>query len=301
MTDSARLHPDQPATDPALVRRLIASQHPQWADLAVRPAASDGTTNALFRLGDSLSVRLPLVGYGESAIDKEQRWLAHLAPHLPLAIPEQVAIGEPGEGYPFRWSVHTWIAGDVVTTESVPDLKRAAIDLAEWITALQRVDAQGGPDAAALGLRGAPLEIRDDAVRRGIDALQEEIDVDRAWAIWNRARRADVWDRPPVWCHGDLMPGNMLARDGRLTGVIDFGSLGVGDPACDLMIGWALFEGESRAAFREALRADDALWARGHGHALYHGLIYIPYYRDSNPRGTAAVFRMLRSVLADHG
>ncbi len=298
-----RLHVDQPAVDVALVERLIASQHPRWAGLPIERLASDGTTNAIYRLGPGAAVRLPLVRYGERAIDVEGRWLPRIAPRLPLAVPEQLATGEPDAGYPFRWSVHRWIEGAPVSRAPVEDLVTLAEDLAAWLAALQRIDTTGGPDAAMHDLRGAPLALRDAETRRGLAALADEIDVDSALAVWEDALRAERWSRPPVWSHGDLLAGNLLARDGRLAAVIDFAGLGVGDPACDLMIAWGLFRGASRAAFREALRKnvhlDEATWARGRGHALYHVAIYIPYYRHANPTGVAAARHQLAAVLGE--
>lgn len=298
-----RQHADQPDVDAALVERLIASQHPQWAGLPIRRVASDGTTNAIFRLGAEMAVRLPLVRYGETAIDVEGCWLPRIAPGLPLEVPAQVATGAPGAGYPFRWSVHRWIEGSAVSAAPVDDLPTLAASVAAWLAALHRLDTTGGPDAAAHDLRGAPLARRDAETRRGLAALHDDVDVGAARAVWEDALRAGTWSRPPVWTHGDLLPGNLLARDGRLVAVIDFAGLGVGDPACDLMIAWGLFAGASRAAFKAALRertdVDEATWARGRGHALYHAAIYIPYYRDANPRGVAAVRRQLAAVLEE--
>ena len=296
-----RLHADQPAVDAALVRRLIASQHPRWAGLPLEPLASDGTTNAIFRVGTAATVRLPLVHYGEAAIDVEGRWLPRIAPRLPLAVPEQLATGEPDAGYPFRWSVHRWIEGAPVSRVPPADLVTLAQDLAAWLAALHRIDTTDGRDAVSHDLRGAPLARRDAATRRGLAALAGEIDVDVATAVWEDALRAERWTRTPVWVHGDLMAGNLLARDGRLAAVIDFAGLGVGDPACDLMIAWGLFSGASRAAFRGALRQgiglDEATWARGRGHALHQAAVYIPYYRHANPAGVAAARRQMAAAL----
>jgi aminoglycoside phosphotransferase (APT) family kinase protein len=298
-----RLHADQPVVDAALVQRLIASQHPQWAGLPIERVASDGTTNAIYRLGPAAAARLPLVRYGEEAIDVEGRWLPQIAPRLPLAVPEQLATGEPDAGYPFRWSVHRWIEGEPVSRAPVGDLVPLAEDLAAWLAALHRIDTTGGPDAALHDLRGVPLALHDAETRRGLAALADEIDVAAALAVWEDALRAERWSRPAVWFHGDLLAGNLLAQDGRLAAVIDFAGLGVGDPACDLMIAWGLFDGTSRAAFREALRdrtgLDEATWARGRGHALHHAAIYIPYYRDANPFGVAAARRQLAAVLSE--
>lgn len=298
-----RLHADQPVVDAALVERLIASQHPRWSGLPIERVASDGTTNAIFRVGPTAAVRLPLVRYGEDAIDVEGRWLPRLARRLPCATPEQLAAGVPGAGYPFRWSVHRWLEGEAVSRTPAAELVPLADDLAAWLAALHRVDTTGGRDAATHGLRGAPLAARDAETRRGLAALADEVDVDAALAAWDAALRAERWSRPLVWTHGDLLPGNLLARGGRLAAVIDFAGLGVGDPACDLMIAWGLFGGRSRTAFREALRdavhLDEATWARGRGHALYYAAIYIPYYRDTNPVGVAAARRQLAAVLED--
>jgi aminoglycoside phosphotransferase (APT) family kinase protein len=298
-----RLHADQPVVDAALVERLIASQHPQWAGLPIERVASDGTTNAIYRLGTAAAARLPLVGYGEDAIDVEGRWLPRLAPRLPLAVPLQVATGRPDAGYPFRWSVHRWIEGEPVSRAPVGDLVTLAEDLAAWLAALHRIDTRDGRDAALNDLRGAPLAVRDADTRRGLAALADEIDLGVALSTWEDALRAERWSRPPVWSHGDLLAGNLLARAGRLAAVIDFSGLGVGDPACDLMIAWGLFSGTSRARFREALRdgigLDEATWIRGRGHALYHAAIYIPYYRHANPFGVAAARRQLAAVLCE--
>jgi len=300
-----RLHADQPDVDEALVRRLIASQHPRWAGLPVERVTSDGTTNAIYRLGSEEAARLPLVRYGEDAIDVEGPCLARIAPRVPFAVPEQLATGVPGAGYPFRWSVHRWIEGQPVSRAPVADLVALAEDLAAWIAALHRVDTTDGRDAARHDLRGAPLAVRDAETRRGLATLDDEIDVGAALRVWEDALRAEPWQRPPVWTHGDLLPGNLLARAGRLAAVIDFAGLGVGDPACDLMIAWGLFSGASRAAFRDALRQaiglDEALWARGRGHALYHAAIYIPYYRLTNPFGVEAARRQLAAVLGEPG
>ena len=297
-----RLHSDEPAVDEALVERLIAAQHPRWAGLAVERVVSDGTTNAIYRLGREAAVRLPLTRYGEDAIEVERRWLPRMSKQLPLVVPEPLAIGEPAEGYPFRWSVHRWIEGAPVSRATVGDLVTLARDLAAWLAALHRIDTTGGRDATVEGLRGAPLAVRDRKTRTGLAALGDEIDVDAALAVWEQALRAERWSRPPVWAHGDLLAGNLLAREGRLGAVIDFAGLGVGDPACDLMIAWGLFSGESRAAFGEALRdlvrLDEATWVRGRGHALHQAVLYIPYYRDANPAGVAAARHQLAEVLA---
>jgi aminoglycoside phosphotransferase (APT) family kinase protein len=296
---AGKMHVDEVDTDASLVSRLLAAQFPQWADLPIEPVHSAGTDNALYRLGNDMAVRLPRIRWA-TGVDKEHEWLRKLAPFLPLAIPVPLAKGQPGEGYPWQWSVYRWLEGESATIERIADPRQAATELAQFISALQGIDATGwpppGPPNAS---RGVPLAMRDRYTRKAIAALRGMIDVDTATAAWEAALGALVWHGPPIWVHGDLLPGNLLVKQGRLSAVIDFAGLGVGDPACDLMIAWGLFSGESRDMFRAALAVDDATWARGHGWALSQALIFIPYYLDTNPAGVANARRTLDEVLAD--
>lgn len=294
------MHADEVDTDVSLVRRLLAAQFPQWADLPLEPVPSAGTDNAIYRLGDDMAVRLPRIYWATGQVDKEHRWLPRLAPFLPLAVPVPLAKGIPGEGYPWHWSVYRWLKGENATIAPISDPLRAAKQLAQFITALQRIDPTDGPLATDHNLRGVPLAMRDTDTRRAISALQGMLDVDAVTQAWEAALHAPQWDRAPVWFHGDLLPGNLLIEGGRLSSVIDFGGLGVGDPACDLMIAWSLFSGENRDTFRAALEVDDATWARGRGHALSQALIFIPYYLDTNPVGVRSAWRAIDGVLSDH-
>lgn len=293
-----RMHVNEVDTDVGLVRRLLSAQFPEWAGLPLAPVASAGTDNALYRLGADYVVRLPRIDWATGQIEKERVWLPRLAPRLPLALPEQVAVGLPAEGYPWQWSVYRWLPGHSATLATLADPVEAARDLARFVSALQGLDPSGGPDAAAHGLRGVSLKRRDANTRRCIDALAGELDAAAALRVWEAALAAPEWDRPSVWFHGDLLPGNVLVDQGRVSAVIDYSGLGVGDPAPDLMIAWALFTGASRAAFRDALQIDDATWARGRGHALSQAVIFIPYYSDTNPIGVANARRQLAEVLA---
>ncbi|MBK7218788.1 MAG: aminoglycoside phosphotransferase family protein [Candidatus Promineofilum sp.] len=297
---AGKMHLDEVDTSAALVGRLLAEQFPQWANLPITPVPSAGTDNALYRLGDDLAVRLPRIHWAVGQAAKEDHWLPRLAPALPLAVPTVLAHGAPGAGYPYPWAVYRWLGGANAAEQPPADMRRAALDLARFLLALQRLDTSGGPAAIDHGLRGAPLAGRDAATRQAIAALDGAIDANAATAVWEEALRAGEWDRPPRWFHGDLLPGNLLVAGGRLSAVIDWNGLGVGDPACDLVIAWALFAGESRAAFRVALGVDDAMWARGRGHALSQALIFIPYYRHTNPLGVAYHRRTLDAVLADY-
>jgi aminoglycoside phosphotransferase (APT) family kinase protein len=298
----SRMHADELHTDTSLVRRLVATQFPWWADLPIEPVASVGTDNAMYRLGADMAVRLPRIHWAVGLVDKEQKWLPALAPQLPLAVPTPLEVGSPGEGYPWHWSVCRWLEGENASVAGFGDPRDAARDLARFLVSLQRIDPADGPPAGPQNFsRGVPLAERDNGTREALAALRGKLDVGAARAAWEAALQAPVCDGPPVWLHGDLFPANLLVAEGRLGAVIDFGCLGVGDPACDLVPAWTLFSGESRDVFRAALGVDDATWARGRGWALSLGLgaVTHPYYPETNPTLVAAARRGLDEVLAD--
>jgi aminoglycoside phosphotransferase (APT) family kinase protein len=296
-----RMHPDELTIDVNLVRRLLAEQFPQWADLALKPYSSAGSDNAMYRLGDGMVVRLPRrSGRTVDSLDKECEWLPRLAPLLPLAVPVPLAKGAPAEGYPCGWAVFRWLDGETATIERLADARRAAMDLAEFIGALQRIDARGAPTPGEHNFfRGVPLAMRDANVRSAIAALDGEMDVAAVTAAWESALRVPDWRGPPVWIHGDLCDGNLLADRGRFSAVIDWGGLAVGDPACDLMAAWSFLDTEARELFRAALSVDEATWARGRGWALSVALIALPYYWTSNPVRVAYSWHRVGEVLAD--
>lgn len=289
-----KMHADEVETDVVLVRRLLAGQFPHWADLPIDPVTSYGTDHDIYRLGDDLAARLPrIVGATEQAA-KELRWLPKLAPHLPLALPVPLAIGQPSEGYPFAWSVYEWLPGENANG-TIDDLNRAACDLAAFVRALRRVDTAGAQPRPRYG-RGGPLIESDAQVRRSIAAVGDRIDGAAVLHAWEESLDAPAWDGAEVWVHGDLMPGNLLVVEGRLSGVIDFGCLNVGDPACDLLPAWYMFEGESRFRFRSELGVDDASWLRGRGWAL-QAVSALAYYWDTNPGMIRQASRALTQVL----
>jgi len=294
------MHADEVPTSVALVRRLLAAQFPQWADLPIEPVPSAGTDNALYRLGDSLVVRLPRIHWAAAQVDKEQCWLPRLAPHLPLAIPVPLAKGAPGAGYPWHWSVYQWFEGEDAILDRLADPSQAARQLAAFITALQQIDPADGPPAGVHNSsRGVPLARRDAQTRVAITALDGALDAAATTAAWEAALQVPAWSGSPLWIHGDLKPGNLLAKGRRLSAVIDFGCLGVGDPACDLQVAWSFLSPETRRVFRAALQVDEATWARGRGWALSVALIALPYYRHTNPVLAAISRRTLDQVLAE--
>jgi aminoglycoside phosphotransferase (APT) family kinase protein len=291
------MHEDEIDTDEALVRRLLAAQFPEWAELPIERVVSYGTDHDIYRLGDGLSVRLPRIEWATGQAAKEAEWLPKLAPHLPLAVPVQLAAGRPAEGYPFAWSVYAWLPGENANG-TIGDLNRAAVDLAAFVRALRTVDTTGVQPRRSHS-RGAPLAELDEPVRRAIAELGARIDGAAAVRSWEESLAAPAWDGPEVWVHGDLLPGNLLVTGGRLSAVIDWGCLGVGDPACDLQPAWNVFAGESRARYREELEADDASWLRGRGWSLFQAVVALPYYWETNPGMIRQASHALAEVLAD--
>src|SRR5437016_3694370 len=284
MMSAGKMHVDEADVDVALVGRLLAAQFPQWADLPIESVHSAGTDNAIYRLGDDMAVRLPRIEGATGQVDKERQWLPRLAPHLPLVIPDPLAKGTPGEGYPWQWSIYRWLKGETAIIECIADPGQAARDLAQFVAALQRIDPADGPlPGAHNSFRGVPLSTRDSETRAAIASLDGMIDIGAVTAAWEVALQAPSWHSLLVWIHGDLSPLNLLVERGRLSAVIDFGCLGVGDPACDLQVAWNFFSAQTRDVFRAVLPADDAMWARGRGWALSVGLIALPYYHITNP------------------
>jgi aminoglycoside phosphotransferase (APT) family kinase protein len=264
--------PTRIPVDAELVQKLITAQFPQWAELPIRRVAEEGWDNRTFHLGPELMVRVPSAYEYGLAVAKEQRWLPVLAPQLPLPIPEPVAQGEPGAEYPYSWSVYRWLPGEPASRETITDLTGFATTLADFLVALQGIDATGAPGPGLHNwFRGGTLLTYAAQLERDLASLADVIKADLVTEIW-RAGLESPWDGRSVWFHGDIATGNLLVRDGELAAVIDFGTCGAGDPACDLAIAWTLLTGRSRAAFRDRMAVDAGTWARGRGWALWKAL-----------------------------
>ena len=283
--------------DVPLVQRLIASQFPQWADLPISRVEPNGWDNRTFRLGENMSVRLPShQGYAPQ-VCKEHRWLGIIAPNLPLAIPTPLEMGIPGAGYPWHWTVNHWIAGETAESALVEDLPGIAVALAEFLNALYQIQPAEGPPAGEHNhFRGGSLAFYENETREAIDTLGDTIDQVAATAVLEASLRSS-WQGLPVWLHGDVSASNLLIRDGRLVAVIDFGLCGVGDPACDLVIAWTFFHGESRKAFRNALELDEDCWARARGWTLWKALITLAGLSGTNPAQVATAACVLDEIL----
>ncbi|MCX6957630.1 MAG: aminoglycoside phosphotransferase family protein [Verrucomicrobiae bacterium] len=286
--------------DGKLAHRLVATQFPQWKNLSIQAVADQGWDNRTFRLGEQMLVRLPSAERYAQQVEKEHRWLPKLAPFLPLRIPVPVAMGESADNYSWRWSIYRWLEGEPATSAPIENLSDLAKSLAEFLLALQRIDAAGGPLAGPQSFyRGGTLANYDAQLRRALDILKGKIDVDVATKIWEAAL-ATVWQEAPVWVHGDVSPTNLLVRENKLNAVIDFGQLTIGDPACDLTITWTLFQGESRELFRSMFPFDAATWTRARAWTLWKFVIAAAGLTSWNALGTTRSWEIIEDVLADH-
>lgn len=283
--------------DADLARRLVTAQFPQWAHLPVTPVAFSGHDNRTFHLGEAMTVRLPSAAPYAAQAEKEQLWLPRLAPRLPLPIPAPLGLGRASEAFPWCWSVYGWIEGQAAERASIPNRVQFARDLAAFLTALHAIDASEGPAAGQHNFfRGGPLATYDRQTRKAIGLLGLDGRVTEVW----EAALASEWRGRPVWVHGDVAAGNLLVRDGRLSAVIDFGILGVGDPACDLAIAWTFLDGEARAAFREVLPLDADTWTRGLGWTLWKALIVAAGLSGSSEEDMARSRTIIADLVAEH-
>lgn len=288
-----QMHEDEVLIDDALVRALLEDQFPDLAKKRLARIADSGTDNAIFRLGDDLGLRLPRIHWAETQIDKECRWLPRLAPGVPAPVPVPLGQGRPGHGYPFPWLIYPWIEGTSMDRGTPVDSVALAEDVAQFVLALEQMPTKGGPEPTR---RGTPMAQFDEAVQWGIRQLDGLVDVARAQRVWESALAAGDWPGESVWIHGDLLPGNILVINGRLSGVIDWSGAGVGDPACEAMLAWALPE-QVRQSFRRILGFDDATWARARGWVVEQTVFYIPYYAKSLPRAVAQAKERLNAAL----
>jgi aminoglycoside phosphotransferase (APT) family kinase protein len=290
------MHEDQVEIGVPLVRRLLAEQYPRAADLPIERVQSTGTVNALFRLGGGSVARLPLVARWSEDIEREWQWLPWLSEGIgSIRIPEPVFKGEPTSWYPFPWAIYRWIDGTPYDDALVRDERRAAEALAAFVLELRALELVD--HAPPAGRR--PLRELDRETREAIRAADETIDAAAAMSVWDEALEASAWDGQQTWIHGDLLRPNLLVHEGRLVAVIDFGGVGVGDPATDLMPAWSVFGEEGRRAFRAALGPDTHAWRRGRGIALHQAALVIPYYPETNPRFVSLSKRAIEQILED--
>lgn len=294
------MNDEKKVIDIATVRHLITTQFPKWKDLPIYPVALSGWDNKTFHLGESMLIRMPTALSYASQVEKEQQWLPKLGALLPIPISVPLAIGKPSNDYPWKWSIYQWLEGDTAAFGYIADLCDFATSLGQFLISLHRIDTKGGPLAGLHSFyRGGSLANYDSETKQAIIALKGNIDTIAATEVWKKAL-ASTWQKPSVWVHGDISAGNLLVKNGRLSGVIDFGQLAVGDPACDLAIAWTLFNGESREAFRKTLPLDSETWARGRAWTLWKALIVAADLTNPNNSESAQCWRIIDEVLTDH-
>ena len=275
--------------------RLIEEQFPQWAHLEIRPVAQSGHDNRTFHLGEQMTIRLPSGQEYVPQIEKEGKWLPFLASNLSLPISRPLAQGKATGYYPFPWSVNIYVEGKPVSGCAVSEKVWIATQLSAFLKELQGVCPEGGPAAGAHNFfRGANPAVYSHQVASSLRDLELVLPVRSIQEIWREAV-ATEWNATPVWLHGDVAPGNLLVKDGELCGVIDFGIMGVGDPACDYAMAWTYFDGSSRRAFLQGL--DTGTIARARGWALWKALVT---YRAPEPLVAGNARHTINAILREY-
>jgi aminoglycoside phosphotransferase (APT) family kinase protein len=273
---------------------MIREQYPQWAELPLTRMRPGGSDHIIYRLGDAMTVRFPRHSGAVDQARLEARWLPRLAGHLPLAIPTPIAVGEPYADYPWHWAVHRWLDGSAVTTEEFADSTDAVSVLTDFLAALRSFPVVGGPPARPL-----PLPQRDAATRSNIEAVSADFDSDELTRTWEAGLNAAPWAGRPLWCHGDFHAGNLLATGHKITAVIDFGGLSVGDPANDLLMAFTLFTPALRQTFRRSLQVDEPTWLRARAWALTTGLTAYTAYAAIDPAIRKSTTRQIRAAIEE--
>lgn len=295
-----RMHADELWIDEEIARRLVVEQFPQWRDKPVRRVASDGTVNAIFRIGDDLAARFPLTPADPAEMSLELAGQAaamqELAVSCSMPTPVHVARGVPGNGYPLPWSVQTWLPGVVATPDGLAHSALFAQDLVTLLSALRRVDT-GGRRFAGAG-RGGDLPDADHWMEVCFEESQGILPVDELRILWGRFRRLPRAD-PDGMTHGDLIPPNLLVEGERLAGVLDGGGFGPADPALDLVCAWHLLDADARDLLRRGLDVGPIQWWRGAAWAFHQAMGLVWYYRDSNPAMSSLGKSTLRRILSD--
>lgn len=256
---------------PTLVKKLITYQFPEFAHLDIQPVKVQGHDNRTFRLGEDMLIRMPTAESYALKVPKEQELLPRLKPHLTTAIPVPLKMGQPTHDYPFPFSIYQWLDGESANNVLIhdDDLENIAIGLACFLNEFQRIDPHFGPPPGAHNwYRGDHISVYDKGARDQIEQIDGLIDCQSALALWEKAMQTK-WQNPPVWIHGDVAAGNILVHDGKLTGIIDFGGMGVGDPACDLVIAWTFLKNKSREVFKQGINVDNDTWLRAKAWCLW--------------------------------
>lgn len=270
-------YPNEFTISPSLVSQLVHDQFPQWDVFSINPVEPGGWDHRTYRLGNTMAIRLPSSRIYEAQVSKEFTWLPILAPLLSCKIPQPIALGRPTQAYPAPWGVYSWQPGIDAHLCIDLDLKKLAVDLAHFLKELHAINPLGGPVPGPHNFyRAGHPSVYDEETRSALALLPSVIDTQKALTIWEHALSSH-WHKDPVWIHGDLSASNILIQNTQLSAIIDFGGMAIGDPACDLVIAWTLFDDESRAIFRSLLTLDKNTWARARGWALWKALITLTH------------------------
>jgi len=266
-----------------LARRLIAEQFPEYAHLAITSVEKQGHDNRTYRLGDELLIRMPTAEAYALKVPKEQALLPQLAPYLSVKIPVPVKMGIPSKDYPYPFSIYKWLEGTSINLLFMDDdgLEKLALDLSKFLKELESIDIEGPAPGQHNWWRGDHVSVYDHGAREHIAQLSNVIDAYKAIRLWEEAKKTR-WNKVPVWIHGDFSTGNILLKDGKLSAVIDFGGMALGDPACDLVIAWTFFKDKSRGLFIKAMAFDDDTWLRAKAWALWKASFELCQISDLN-------------------
>jgi aminoglycoside phosphotransferase (APT) family kinase protein len=282
-----------------LVVKLINKQFPEWSDLDIHPVKFSGNDNRTFHLGEQMSVRLPSSAAYASQVEKEQKWLPILAEEISIPISTPIAKGNPIEEYPWPWSIYKWLEGETLSHKNINDINQFARDLGIFLTELQSISTSGGPLAGKHNFfRGGSISVYDEETRHSIENNKDTFNEHLLNEMWDLAL-SSKWDAEPVWVHGDLAPGNILVKSGKLCSVIDFGILGVGDPSCDAAMAWTFFDNDSRKIFKNALNLDEGTWNRARGWALWKALITYNGNKNSNKIIAKESYNIINIIVND--
>lgn len=291
------LHKKEAKLSLEVVNQLLNEQFPEWSHQVIYPLNHQGTDNVMLKLGEDKIVRFPRTQRSEKSLKKECLWLPKLDSNLPIQIPHILGVGQPSEQYPYQWAIVNFLEGSCPSDSNPLDLTLAAKGLGHFIKELQKADIANAP----LCSRKCPAMSSDKETRESMLALSDVFDIKAIAKLWDSALEVPPWKMDPVWLHGDIHAGNLLVQDRRLTGVIDFGMAGVGDPACDLMVAWMLFDQDTREIFHSAVNPDEAMWDRARGCALHFGIMAYSYYKDRDPFLAGLAKRTLNEILMDLG
>lgn len=286
-----------------LVKKLIREQFPEWAHLEIKPVEISGHDNRMFRLGNDFIIRLPSAYMYEDKVFKEQKWLPQLAPYLSVKIPQPVALGKPTSDYPWHWSVYTWLDGQSANSLDFSDTQLCIIadELAQCIKELHVIPLA---DQSLLPgehnfYRGGHLSVYDNQTQGAIQVLQDNLEnIEALKKCWQKSLQSQ-WNTEPVWIHGDMSAGNFLIKNGHLYALIDFGGMGIGDPACDLVIAWTFFKNKSREIFKQSVGLDQDTWNRAKGWALWKAFITLQQCENKNSEKAQEHIRIIQDVLKD--